>query len=197
MATLDRSEMTEVHVSEPVRPPASAQWGAVAFAIVAALLLAIGLPQLADSSAPEDVAVTAGEPVAAGGVAVTPPDGWALAAGTPLLVLNKEDAKFTVLPPTPSTQSPEESVREQESGYSDGSVHTTVGEVQTFTTESGLEAASVIITQPDLVTVVYAFSDGQSLATGSAFFTPNSWPTVQDEVDAMAATVAFVPEAAS
>jgi hypothetical protein len=51
--------------------------------------------------------------------------------------------------------------------------------------------------QPDLVTVLYAFSDGSSLASGNATSTPASWPDVKDEVDEMATTVEFAPEASS
>jgi hypothetical protein len=190
--------MTDTAMTAPVsRPSTVAQVVAAVVAVVVAVLLAFGLPRLADSSAPEDVAVAGGEPVTAGGVTVTPPQGWALAGGTDLMVLNQGDAKFFVLPPTPSTQAPADAVLEAEAGYTDATVHSTIGEVQTFTTSGGLDAASVTITQPDLVTTLYAFSDGTSLATGNAAVTPSSWPAFQDEIDAIAATAAFVPEETS
>jgi hypothetical protein len=190
--------MTDTAMTAPVsRPSTVAQVVAAVVAVVVAVLLAFGLPRLADSSAPEDVAVAGGEPVTAGGVSVTPPEGWALAGGTDLLVLNKEDAKFFLLPPTPSTQSPEDAVLAAEAGYTGGSVQSTIGEVQTFTTSGGLEAASVTITQPDLVTTLYAFSDGRSLATGNAAVTPSSWPAFQDEIDAIAASAGFAQEGTS
>jgi hypothetical protein len=190
--------MTDTAMTAPVsRPSTVAQIVAAGVAVAVAVVLAFGLPRLADSSAPEDVAVAGGEPVTAGGVTVTPPEGWALAGGTDLLVLNKEDAKFFLLPPTPSTQSPEDAVLAAEAGYTGGSVRSTIGEVQTFTTTGGLEAASVIVTQADLITILYAFSDGQSLAIGNAAFTPNSSPTVQDEIDAIAASAGFAQEATS
>jgi hypothetical protein len=160
------------------------------------VVLGLGMPRLADSTAPTDTAVTAGDQVVAGGVAVTVPEGWALAGGTDLLILNKADTKLFVLPPSPSTQSPEDAVAEVEQGYTaDTSVHSTIGEVQSFTTDSGLAAASVTIVQPDLVTVLYAYSDGTSLASGNATAIPSTWPDVQAEIDDMASAVEFASEA--
>lgn len=190
--------MSHAARADTARPPTRAQWGAVLVTVALMVVLGFGLPRLAASTAPTDTVVAAGDRVVAGGVAVTVPEGWALAGGTDLLVLNKQDAKLFVLPPTPSAQSPDEAVLEAEQGYTaDASVQATIGEVQSFTTDSGLEAASVTVVQPDLVTVLYAFSDGESLASGNATSTPASWPDVKDEVDDMAATVEFAPEASS
>ena len=161
--------MTDVSAPDRAHPSTRAQWVAVVVTAVLMVVLGLGLPRLADSSAPTDTAVAAGERVEAGGVGVTAAEGWALAGGTDLLILNKSDAKFYVLPPGPATQSPEDAVAEAEAGYTaDTSVHATIGEVQSFTTDNGLDGASVTIVQPDLVTVLYAFSDGTSLASGSA-----------------------------
>jgi hypothetical protein len=189
--------MTQVAASLLGRPSTRAQWAAVVVTAALMVVLGLGLPRLADSTAPTDTAVAAGDRVEAGGIAVTAAEGWALAAGTELLILNKADTKFFVVMSGPSTQSPEDAVAEAEAGYADTSLHATIGEVQSFTTDSGLSAASVTVLQPDLVTVLYAYSDGTSLASGNATSTPASWPDVQDEVDEMAATVEFVPEASS
>jgi hypothetical protein len=190
--------VTLTSAPDRAQPSTRAQWVAVALTALVIVVLGFGLPRLADSTAPTDTAVAAGERVEAGGVAVTAAEGWALAGGSPLLILNKGDAKFFVLLSGPSTQSPEDALAEAETGYTaDTSVHATIGEVQSFTTESGLEGASVTIVQPDLVTVLYAFSDGTSLASGNAAAVPATWSDVKDEVDDMAATVGFVPEASS
>jgi hypothetical protein len=189
--------MTHLATRDTARPSTRAQWAAVVVTAVLMVVLGFGLPRLADSTAPTDTAVAAGERVEAGGIAVTAAEGWALAGGTDLLVLNKADTKFFVVMSGESTQSPEDAVAEAEAGYADASLHATIGEVQSFTTDSGLAAASVTVVQPDLVTVLYAFSDGTSLATGNASSTPASWPEVQAEVDEMAATVGFVPEESS
>jgi protein-disulfide isomerase len=190
--------VTDVSAPGRAHPSTRAQWVAVVLTAVLMVVLGLGLPRLADSSAPTDTAVAAGERVEAGGIGVTAAEGWALAGGSPLLILNKGDAKFFVLMSGPSTQSPVDAVAEAEAGYTaDTSVHATIGEVQSFTTDSGLDAASVTIVQPDLVTVLYAFSDGETLATGNATAVPGTWSQVKDEVDEMAATVGFVPEASS
>lgn len=190
--------MTDVGAPDRAHPSTRAQWVAVVVTALLMVALGLGLPRLADSTAPTDTAVGAGERVEAGGVAVTPAEGWALAGGTDLLILNKQDTKFYVLPPNPSTQAPEEAVAQAEQGYTaDTSVHATIGEVQSFTTESGLAAASATIVQPDLVTVLYAFSDGANLTSGSVASTPASWPDMKEEIDAMAATVEFAAGATS
>jgi hypothetical protein len=189
--------VTDVSVPDRVHLSTRAQWVAVVVTVMLMVVLGLGLPRLADSTAPKDTAVAAGERVEAGGIAVTAAEGWALAGGTDLLILNKSDAKFYVLPPGPATQSPEDAVAEAEAGFSDTSLHATIGEVQSFTTDSGLHAASVTVVQPDLVTVLYAFSDGTSLASGNATAMPGTWSQVKDEVDEMAATVGFLPEASS
>jgi hypothetical protein len=190
--------VTDVAAPDRAHPSTRAQWAAVVVTAVLMVVLGIGLPRMADSSAPTDTAVAAGERVEAGGVGVTAAEGWALAGGSPLLILNKGDAKFYVLISGPSTQSPEDAVAEAEAGYtSDTSVDATIGEVQSFTTDSGLDGASVTIVQPDLVTELYAFSDGETLASGNASAVPGTWSQVKDEVDEMAATVGFVPEASS
>jgi hypothetical protein len=178
-------------------PSTRAQWAAVVVAAMLMVVLGLGLPRLAASSASTDTAVAAGERVEAGGVAVTAAEGWALDGGTDLLILNKQDAKFYVLVSGPSTQSPEDAIAEAEQGFSDASVHATIGEVQTFTTDSGLAAASVTVVQPDLVTVLYAYSDGTSLALGNGTAIPSTWSDVEAEVDEMAKTVEFTPEASS
>jgi apolipoprotein N-acyltransferase len=188
------------HAASPdlALPSTRAQWSAVLVTVALMVVLGLGLPRLADSTAPADTAVAAGDRVVARGVAVTVSEGWALAGGTDLLVLNKQDAKLFVLPPSASTQAPEDAVEQAEQGYTtDTSVQATIGEVQSFTTDSGLEAASVTIVQPDLVTVLYAFSDGTTLATGNASATPGTWSDLKDEVDEMAATVEFETGASS
>jgi hypothetical protein len=190
--------MSHASRADTIRFSTRAQWAAVLITAALMVVLGLGLPRLAASTAPTDSAVTAGDRVVAGGVAVTAAEGWALAGGTDLLVLNKADTKFLVVLSGPSTQSPEDTVADAAAGYSaDTSVQATIGEVESFTTDSGLEAASVTVVQPGLVTVLYAFSDGESLASGNATSTPASWPDVKDEVDEMAATVEFAPEASS
>jgi hypothetical protein len=190
--------MSHAARADAARPSTRAQWAAVLLTATLTVVLGLGLPRLAASTAPADTAVAAGDQVVAGGVAVTVAEGWARAGGTDLLVLNKADTKFFVVPSGPSTQSPEDAVSEAAAGYSiDTSPDSTIGEVQSFTTGSGLQAASVTVVQPDLVTVLYAFSDGASLASGNATSTPASWPDVKDEVDEMATTVEFAPEASS
>lgn len=189
--------MTHLATREMGRRSTRAQWAAVVVSAVLMVVLGFGLPRLAGSTAPTDTAVAAGERVEAGGIGVTVAEGWALAGGTDLLVLNKADTKFFVVMSGESTQSPEDAVAQAEAGYADASLHATIGQVQSFTTDSGLAGASVTVVQPDLVTVLYAFSDGTKLASGNATSTPASWPDVQAEVDAMAATVEFTTEESS
>ena len=89
--------MTDIAAPDRAHPSTRAQWVAVVVTAVLMVALGLGLPKLADSTAPTDTAVAAGERVEAGGVGVTAAEGWALAGGSPLLILNKGDAKFYVL----------------------------------------------------------------------------------------------------
>jgi hypothetical protein len=190
--------MTDTATTDLLRPSTRAQWAAVLLTAALVAVLAIGLPRVAESSAQDDTAIATGERVEAGDIAVTVAGGWALDGATDLLVLNKRDAKFVVLPPSKSPQSPEDAVAEMEQGYTaDTSVHATIGEVKTFTTDSGLSAASLSVVQPDLVTVVYAYSDGKSLATANATAIPDTWAAVQSDVAAMETTVEFAGGSAS
>ncbi len=185
----DEPPVAERDAPAPIRPSASAQWLAIAVTVAVSALLALGLPSLAASSAPADTEFGAGERVSAGGVSLETPGGWSLTGGTDLLIVTKQEAKFFVLPPTAAMTSPADSVAQAEAAYGDASLNATLGEVEEFTTESGLAAASVTVIAPDTVTVLYAFSDGTSLATGNLSASPGAWAELREEIAAMAATV--------
>jgi hypothetical protein len=170
-----------------------AQWAAVIVTLIACAGLAIGLPRVADAVKPQDSALTSGERVEAGGISIIPGEGWALAAGSPFLTINKGPAGLNIFSPNPDTTSAEDSVRAATAPFTDA----TLGEIATFTTDSGLTGAIVTAEQATSMTVLIAFSDGTQLATGLLTIDPAAWPDLQEEVEAMLKTVQFAAGAAS
>ena len=177
------------------QPGNRAQWLAVVTTVVFSLALAIGLPRLAEATAPQDQAITAGERVEAGGVSIEVPAGWATNAGAAaILAINKGDAANLILfPPTADPTTPADAVLAQAGTFTDA----TVGDVTTFTTDSGLDAASVAVEQAGQETVYVAFTDGTNLGRGQLDGPTDGWDAIKAEVESMLRTVEFSGGASS
>jgi hypothetical protein len=170
------------------QPGTRAQWVAVLTTVLVSAALAFGLPRLAEATAPQDQAITAGERVEAGGVSVEVPAGWATSAGAAILAINKGDAANLILfPPAADPTTPSDAVKEQAATFTDA----TVGDVASFTTDSGLDAASVTVEQAGETTVLVAFTDGTNLGRGQVNAASDGWATIQAEVESMLRTVEF------
>jgi hypothetical protein len=175
------------------RASTRAQWAAVIVTLIACAGLAIGLPRAAEAVKPQDTTLTAGQRVEAGGISIIPSEGWALAAGSPFLTINKGPAGLNIFTPNPDATSAEDAVRATAAGFTEA----TVSEPVTFTTDSGLTGALVTVEQATTMNVVIALSDGSQLATGLLVIDPAAWPDFQAEVEAMLKTVEFTAGAAS
>ena len=169
------------------RPGNRAQWVAVVVTLVISAVFAIGLPRLAESTAPQDEAIPAGDRVEQGGVSVEVPAGWVRKAGAVVLAIDKGDAGLLLFPLAADPTSPADAVTTTAATFTNA----TVGEVTSFTTDSGLDAASVTVTDATATTVLYAFSDGTDLASGQLSVASDEWATLQPEVEAMLRTVEF------
>jgi len=169
------------------RPGNRAQWVAVVVTLVISAVFAIGLPRLAESTAPQDTEIAAGERVEEAGVSVEVPAGWVRKAGAVVLAIDKGAAGLLLFPPVADPTSPDDAVTTTAAGFTDASV----GEVSTFTTDSGLDAASVTVSDAATTTVLYAFSDGATLANGQLSVAPDEWAALQPEVGTMLRTVEF------
>jgi len=183
-------------ISEQHRQPGNrAQWLAVVTTVVFSGALAVGLPRLAEATAPQDQAITAGERVEAGGVSIEVPAGWATNAGAAaILAINKGDAANLILfPPAADPTTPADAVLAQAGTFTDA----TIGDVTPFTTDSGLDAASVTVDQAGEITVLIAFTDGTNLGRGQANGPSDGWDSVQAEIEAMLRTVEFTEVPAS
>lgn len=170
------------------QPGDRARWAAVGTTIVISGALAFGLPRLAEATAPQDQAITAGERIEAGGVSIEVPAGWATNAGAAILAINKGDAANLILfPPAAEPTTPTDAVEAQAATFTDA----TVGDVVTFKTDSGLDAASVTLEQAGQVTVLAAFSDGTNLGRGQVNGPSDGWDAIEAEVESMLRTVEF------
>jgi hypothetical protein len=170
------------------QPGTRAQWVAVLATVVVSAALAFGLPRLAEATAPQDQAITAGERVEAGGVSVEVPAGWALNAGAAILAINKGDAATLILfPPAADPTPPTDAVQAQAATFTDAAV----GDVSTFTTDSGLDAAMIEVEQAGQINVYVAFTDGTHLGSGQLNGPSDQWDTIKPEVEAMLRTVEF------
>jgi hypothetical protein len=150
--------------------------------------LALGLPWLAEATAPQDVPITAGERIEMGGVSIEVPAGWATNAGAVILAINKGDAANLLLfTPAAEPTAPREAVETQAATFTDA----TVGEVTPFTTDSGLDAASVTVDQAGQVTFFIAFTDGTLLGRGQLNAPSDEWTSIKAEVESMLRTVDF------
>jgi hypothetical protein len=175
-------------------PGNRAQWAAVVTTVVISAALALGLPRLAEATAPQDKPIEAGERVEAGGVSIEVPAGWATNAGASILAINKGDAANLILfPPAADPTTPADAVEAQVATFTDA----TVGDLTPFTTDSGLEAASVTVEQAGEITVLVAFSDGTNLGRGQVNAPSDGWESVKAEVEAMLRTVEFTEVPAS
>lgn len=180
------------------RPSHLAQWSAIVVTLVITAALAFALPRIADSSVPKDTELVAGERVAAGGVSIEPAEGWALTAGTDLLVISKQDSKLLFFPPAEGGGTAADAVAESAKAYTDDkTLHATLGDVNTFTTDSGLDAASATVAADDSVTLLVSFSDGTMLTSGLLSISPATYADLNEEIDSMLTTVAFDEGSAS
>jgi hypothetical protein len=175
------------------QPGNRAQWVAVVTTLVISAAFAFGLPRLAEATAPQGQSITAGERIEMAGVSIEVPAGWATNAGAALLAINKGDAANLILfPPAPDPKTPADAVKEQAATFTDA----TVGDLVPFTTDSGLEAASITVDGAE-VTVLIAFSDGTSLGLGQAGVPSDEWDGIKGEIEAMLRTVEFSEGASS
>jgi hypothetical protein len=176
------------------QPGNRAQWLAVVTTVVFSGALAFGLPRLAEATAPQDQAITAGERVEAGGVSIEVPAGWATNAGAAILAINKGDAANLLLfPPAADPTTPADAVQAKAATFTDA----TVGDVTAFTTDSGLDAAWVTVEQAGQVTVFVAFTDGTNLGGGQLNGPTDGWDAIKAEVESMLRTVEFTGGASS
>jgi hypothetical protein len=176
-----------------MQPSTRAQWLGVVLTLVASAALAFGLPKVADLTRPADTSLAAGDRFEASGVSIVPPAGWVSSPGSPILHLSKGSGGVIVFPPAADATSPVDAVTAREGLFKDSGAKATIGEVATFTTDSGLNAAAVTIVQEDGVTVLYQFSDGTNLAAGQVDASAAAWADLQAEVDAMMKTVEITP----
>jgi hypothetical protein len=93
-------------VERPWQPGNRAQWTAVVVTLVIPAILAIGLPRLADATAPQDTEIAAGERVEQGGVSVEVPAGWVRKAGAVVLAVLIITARFALSPSRMTTEPP-------------------------------------------------------------------------------------------
>lgn len=175
------------------QPGNRAQWVAVVVTLVISAVFAIGLPRLAESTAPQDKEIAAGERVEQGGVSVEVPAGWVRKAGAVVLAIDKGGAGLLLFPPAADPTTPSDAITSTAAAFTDA----TVGEVTSFTTDSGLDAASVIVTDAAETTVLYAFTDGTQLASGQLSVVSDEWAAIQPEVEAMVRTFAFTEGSSS
>jgi hypothetical protein len=180
-------------VTAVYRPSPRGQWAAVIVTIVACVALVIGLPRLAEVTKPADTALTAGERVEAGGVSIVPGEGWVKVVASPLLTIDNGAAKLTIFTPEDDATTAADKVKADSTGFTTG----TVGEVSTFTTDSGLNGAMVVVTDAESISVLVAFDDGERLASGFLATDPAAWDAVQAAVEPMLTTVEFTAETPS
>jgi len=154
--------------------------------IVVCAALALGLPRLAEATAPEDTEVAAGERIEMEGVSVEVPAGWVLPADAVVIALEKGSAKFLLFLAGADPTPPTDAVVADAANYTDA----TVGEATPFTTDSGLAGASVIVTDASgFTTMLYAFSDGTNLVRGQTSAPTDEWGATESDVQAMLVTV--------
>jgi hypothetical protein len=176
------------------QPGNRAQWAAVVTTVLISAALAFGLPRLAEATAPQDQPITAGERLEMGGVSIEVPAGWLTNAGAAVLAINKGDAATLLLfPPAADPTTPADAARQQATVFTDA----TVGDVTPFTTDSGLDAASVTVEQDGQTTVLVAFSDGSNLGRGQVNAPSSGWDAIRAEVESMLRTVEFTEAPAS
>ncbi len=190
------SEVSPPEVQPPSaawRPTALAQWSAIGVVVAWCALLAFGLPWLATATTPQDQVVESGSRVAAGGVEVSPPEGWVRDADvTGSIKLTKGGVNVLIFPASESTDSPVDIVEARmEIFRGDTSTAYEIGEPRQFSTDYGLSAASAAVLTPERASVLYAFSDGARLAEAQANASHAAWDELGAEIDQMMATVGF------
>ncbi len=167
--------------------------------LIVLALLTIGMPRISDAFAPQDVELAAGERIEAGGIALQAAEGWSLVdGGGDILIISKGESKLTIFPPSKGKTSPEDSVKASEAFFTeDKTLHATVGEIATFQTDSGLDAALVTIAEQDALTGLYAFADGKLMTDANLSSTPGAYTDIHEEIQAMLASVEFTDGASS
>lgn len=175
------------------RPSTRAQWATVAVTLVWAAVLAVALPLWATATAPEAAGVDADGRVSVTNLSVTPADGWIVdPEATESIKLDKADASLLIFPATPSPETPTSAVEASVAIFkADTTVAYSIGDVQTFTTESGLRGASALVLDPESATIVVAVSDGTNLAQGVVTAKSATWDDIQEEADAMLRTLSI------
>ena len=173
-------------IAQVWQPTSRSQWAVVVVSILVCGALALGLPRLAEATAAKDTEIEAGERIELAGVSVEVPAGWVLPGDAALVVLDKGPAKFILFPPAADATPPTDAVVADAANYPDA----TAGDATSFTTESGLAGASIIVTGSDgLTTMLVALSDGTNLVRGQTYAPTEEWEAIEPEVQAMLGTV--------
>lgn len=173
------------------QPSARAQWAAIAVAVIWSTLLAVVLPRVADATVPHDEVLDAGSRIAAGGVSVVPSEGWTREGEvTDLLRLTKSGTNLLFFPASPSTESVVDVVSANAEIFGEeAGPSLELGEPVQFSTDSGLDAASLVVLDQGHATLLAAFSDGRSMAMVQADMTQQTWVDLADEINGMLTTV--------
>ena len=180
---------------EPVawQPSTRAQWTTVVVTLLWVAILTIALPLWATATAPETAGVDDTGRVTVANLSITPADGWILdPAATESIKLKKADASLLVFPATPSTETPTSVVEASVAAFKeDATVAYDIGDIETFTTESGLEGAAALVLDPESATIVVAVSDGSNVAQGLVTAKSATWDAVQEEAESMLRTLSI------
>jgi len=160
-----------------------AQWVGVALILGWSVLLAFGLPRWA-AAIPAEQAVEAGQAVSVGGVSLTPVEGWGIAPeSTEILILRKQGAQLTALPPRAATGDASAEVATAMAAYADDpSTDWKVSDPAEFTTAAGAPGVYSFALAPQQFIANYVVViDGQTyqvLVNG----TDTDWTTLHDEI---------------
>jgi len=181
------------------RPSPGMQWGVVAATVVVAAVLGLLLPLWADATEPPAPEIDAAGRVTGAGLSVEPAEGWFLDAGAKdSIKLEKGDASLLMFPPAASAESPASVVEASVDAFrADTTIAYQIGEIETFTTSSGLTGASAVVLDPESATVIVAVSDGTQLSQGLVTAKAGTWPEVDDDAAAMIRSLSFDLEDAS
>lgn len=159
------------------------QWLGALFIAAWAALLAFGLPRVA-AAIPSETATVAGEAVTVGGVTLTPADGWTLSADSKaILVLRKNGAQITALPPQPAAGDASALLKPiVDIQRADANTNWQIGEEQPFTTAGGGTGAWVVALAPSQFAATFAVIEGDRSSLVTVTGTDTAWTTLKDEI---------------
>lgn len=138
----------------------------------------------------------AGEPyVVVDSYQITPEPGWELETNDLFVTLKKSGGSYLLTPAVAADEPLEEAIQPSIDGLANDPSNTwAIGEPVTFVTNAGDHGIKVVSHSATQASETWIISNGESSITIAGFTPESAWTVLSPEMEAMAASIAFLNE---